>query len=482
MAKSKTTDYWIKRAKERSLEDIRDTNEVVKLVDKQFKKSMKMIEKEMAMIFHRFTEDNELDYNLAIELLTGDEYKDFRMDLKEYIDLIEDPNILLELNTLSARSRITKLEASFLELQKHLDELYLYQHTQIEELMKATTEVNYYKTIFDMGIASSVPVKEFHKLTKAEIIKDFEKPWSGKNFSERLWTNRTKLKDALEEEIIQAAIQGTNTQLAAERLMKKLEVSKKVASRLIHTEQAYFSNLGSLKAYKELGTKEYIYIATLDLKTSDVCRDLDHEVFKVEDGQSGKNMPPMHPHCRSTTAPYTGELTGTRMARDKDNNSVRVDKNLSYHEWHNKYVKSDPEFLLEEKKWKNRHSDKKQFERYRKLNAKVPRKLDDFQEIKYNVPVRMNLQLLASKDLLKQTDKQIMKGIKSNVKQIEKHKEKVLNPHLFDPEFNTYTDKHKEGLVRHWKKEIKTFEKNIGDSIEELEKRGVDVSEWKNKQ
>jgi len=386
MPKKKNSDYWIKRAEERAKADIRASDEVIKSINEAFYKAFKQIEKEIATLFYRYSEDNELDYDLAIKLLTGDEYKSFRMELEEYIGLIESPEILLELNTLSTKSRISHLEESFFHIQKQIDKVYSHQSEVMQDLMKESIQSNYYKSIFDVGkvITTDIAVKEFHKLTINEIIKEFERPWSGKNFSERLWKNRIKLKEALEEEIIKMAISGANPEQAAETIAKKMNMAKKTAATLVHTEQAYFSGFGTLKAYKEMGVDKYIYIATLDMKTSDICRDLDHEVFGVTVAQAGVNYPPMHPRCRSTTGPYTGDLEGTRMARDKDGNSVRVDKSLSYKEWYRKYVESNPEYLLEEKKWKNRHSDKKQLERYRKLSNKVPRKLEDFQNIKYN--------------------------------------------------------------------------------------------------
>ena len=257
----------------------------------------------------------------------------------------------------------------------------------MQELMKDSVQKNYYKSIFDVGkvLAGDVAIKEFHKLTIDEIVKEFERPWSGKNFSERLWKNRTKLKDALEEEIIKMAVSGANPEQAADTIAKKMDVAKRTAATLVHTEQAYFSGFGSLKAYREMGVDKYIYIATLDMKTSDICRDLDHEVFDVSQAQAGVNYPPMHPRCRSATAPYTGKLEGTRTARDKDGNEVKVDKSLNYKEWYKQYVESNPEYLIEEKKWKNRHSDKKLHEKYRKIYGKdIPKTFEDFQKLKYN--------------------------------------------------------------------------------------------------
>ena len=381
----KKSNYWIQRALERSQADIRSADEVVKTINDAFYNCLKEIEKEISVLYYRYAEDNELDYDLATKLLTGDEYKSFRMGLEEYMDLIDSPEIQLELNTLSTRSRISHLEETFFNIQKQIDKAYIYQHEAVESLMKESLQTNYHRVIFDIGVATGeTVVKDFHKLTIGEIVKEFEKPWSGKNFSERIWKNRAKLKDALEEEIVKMAISGADCTQAIESVAKKMDVSKKAAATLVHTEQAYFSSLGTLKAYNEMGVEEYIYVATLDLRTSDICRDLDHEVFSIKDAQAGVNYPPMHPRCRSTTAPYTGALEGTRTARDMFNNEVKVDKSLNYKEWHKKYVESDPKYLIEEKKWKNRHSDKKQLERYKKAGVEVPKSFDKYQEMKYN--------------------------------------------------------------------------------------------------
>nr|DAY22204.1 MAG TPA: minor capsid protein [Caudoviricetes sp.] len=381
----KKSNYWIQRALERSRADIRSADEVVKTINDAFYNCLKEIEKEISVLYYRYAEDNELDYDLATKLLTGDEYKSFRMGLEEYMDLIDSPEIQLELNTLSTRSRISHLEETFFNIQKQIDKAYIYQHEAVESLMKESLQTNYHRVIFDIGVATGETViKDFHRLTIGEIVKEFERPWSGKNFSERIWKNRAKLKDALEEEIVKMAISGADCTQAIESVAKKMDVSKRAAATLVHTEQAYFSSLGTLKAYNEMGVDKYIYVATLDFRTSDICRDLDHEVFDIKDAQAGVNYPPMHPRCRSTTAPYTGAMEGTRTARDMFNNEVKVDKSLNYKEWHKKYVESDPKYLIEEKKWKNRHSDKKQFEKYKNLGYDGVKLFDDFQKIKYN--------------------------------------------------------------------------------------------------
>jgi len=59
---------------------------------------------------------------------------------------------------------------------------------------------------------------------------------------------------------------------------------------------------------------------------------------------------------------------------------------MTYEQWYDKYIGGNQEALLEEKKWKNRHADKKQYERYKKVLGEDlgVKSLDDFQNLKYN--------------------------------------------------------------------------------------------------
>ena len=45
--------------------------------------------------------------------------------LEEYMDWIDNPEIQLELNTLSTRSRISHLEEIFINIQKQIDKAYI---------------------------------------------------------------------------------------------------------------------------------------------------------------------------------------------------------------------------------------------------------------------------------------------------------------------------------------------------------------------
>lgn len=101
----------------------------------------------------------------------------------------------------------------------------------------------------------------------------------------------------------------------------------------------------------------------------------------------GINYPPLHPRCRCTTVPVTEFRIGSkRAARNPATGKTEyVEKKLTYEEWHRKYVEDDPAGTSVEKKYKNARADQQQFEKYRAIfKTEMPRKLDAFQNMKYN--------------------------------------------------------------------------------------------------
>ena len=78
--------------------------------------------------------------------------------------------------------------------------------------------------------------------------------------------------------------------------------------------------------------------------------------------------------------------SGTRWARDPvTGKSIKVPADMTYQQWYEKYVQSNPTAVLNEKKQKRSSADAEQYRRYKKiLGENAPPTLDKFIEIKYN--------------------------------------------------------------------------------------------------
>lgn len=86
--------------------------------------------------------------------------------------------------------------------------------------------------------------------------------------------------------------------------------------------------------------------------------------------------------------------------------------------------------------------------------------------------IDMNLQLFAETNLVNETSAALRKGIRRLKANIEEHVDKINNPQKYASDWDEYTEAKKNGLIRHWKKEISNFEKSISNRVNELKRRG----------
>lgn len=347
------SEYWINREKEKLKAHLGDVTKTEKILHRNLKKASKDIEEEIYKLYSRYSKENRLSYAEANKLLTGPKYKEWRMDLKDYVDEItktDNKELLLELNTLSAKSSITGLEEQLYQIQKILDRDYIFKHKEVKKLLKAGVKNSFTQTAYTIENLNGFHTS-FSMISQKDIEDIINLPWSGKNYSNRLWANRTKLKDKVQEQIVQATIQGKDLRQCIKDVSETMEATREVTKRLINTEHAYACSQGDLKMYEEFGIDRYEYVATLDSKTSNICRGLDGKVYKRSEAISGVNFPPTHPHCRSTTVPADVETLGdeTRIAKDSKGNYIYLKANTTYED----YIKA-----LETGNWNNIKANK----------------------------------------------------------------------------------------------------------------------------
>ncbi|MBR2547769.1 MAG: minor capsid protein [Eubacterium sp.] len=104
---------------------------------------------------------------------------------------------------------------------------------------------------------------------------------------------------------------------------------------MIRIEATNAATNGEKSAYEDAGIDEYEVLETLDIKTCDVCGEMDGHVDKVKDMEAGVNAPPFHPNCRGTTIAHfddENDIDETRIARDEYGNPIHVDGDTTWEE------------------------------------------------------------------------------------------------------------------------------------------------------
>lgn len=385
----KNSDYWKERFEQLNESLLNKGEEYYKSLDKEYRKAMNTIELQINNWYMRIANNNEISMAEAKKWLREKELEEFQWTVEEYIEkgktLKYSDEWMTELENASARVHIRRLEALEIQLKQTVEELYQRQYEELSERLKAIYEEGYYHTAFEVqkgfNVGWSIPALDSNRVEKV-----VSKPWTsdGINFSDRIWKAKDDLINILHTELTQSIIMGKAPDQAIAKIAKKFNTSKTRAGRLIMTESAFFASVSQKDCFNELGVEEYKVCATLDLRTSEICRDMDGKVFKMSDYEPGITAPPFHCWCRTTTIPYFEDNVGERIARSSDGKSYYVPNNMTYREWYEKYVKSNPDELLAEKKYQNRHADKKQHASYKKvLGKEVPSSLDAFQNLKY---------------------------------------------------------------------------------------------------
>ena len=286
-------EYWQKREEEKSSRNIKNSNKLAKELENHYKLASKYIEKEINTLFERYAKDNQLTYTEATKYLTGEEFKVWRTDIKGYLKMIEDnPEILLELNTLAMKSRITRWEELKYEIDKILNNLYQTTLESTTELLTDALIENYNRNVFNISKNAGY-LANFSGINQKTINKILSYEWSGNNYSTRIWKNTNQLKDVIKEEILQMIIRGEDSRKIAKRVSERMDTSYKNAVRLVQTEHSYICTKANEETYKDLGIEKYQFLATPSERTCKVCGNLDLKVFKVTEAKVGINYPPL---------------------------------------------------------------------------------------------------------------------------------------------------------------------------------------------
>lgn len=231
------------------------------------------------------------------------------------------------------KARMTRLEYLYADCWAESKKASL-KHQQIETKAHRETIKNaYYKTIYDTGVGLKINLA-FSKLDNRAVNQVLNTKFLGGNYSERIWNNTDKLANSLKEVIGSAIARGESYSKTARGIRERFGVTQYEATRLVQTETCYFQNQAEIEALKTMGIEKYKFIATLDSRTSDICREHDKKVYNIEDAKAGENLPPLHPNCRSTVSAYLGEEyeSAIRIARNEDGENEYVD-NVPYNEW-----------------------------------------------------------------------------------------------------------------------------------------------------
>lgn len=302
--------YWEKRTKAiMDLLDVKDTELATALL-KEYKAASDDIARKIDDFYEKYADNNTISYDEARKRVRAVDLDDYVKRANAYrMSNKDNPELLKRLNAQYMTSKISRLELLKLEIDFRI----LQASNDQSETFTAylAKESAYIYSALSVGNAIKT-------LNEREIETILQMEWSGASYSQRIWRDNDVLANKLKDELVKAAINGTNPRVTAKKLRDTFGGTKPNTERLVRTESTYVANASTAKRYDNMGVKEYEFMAVLDRRTSSICREMNGQTFPLSEFMPGTNAPAMHPNCRSTIVPAASDLTKYNKYLDSD--------------------------------------------------------------------------------------------------------------------------------------------------------------------
>ena len=328
-----SSDYWERRSLSTALNAIENEEDYLRRLKGIYDRANQDIQDKLAVVYTRYAKNNNISLTEAYSQLPKDMETKYKADVEEYVKLATehqgDPKwkqYLLNQSLMHKHSVLNQLQTEYRKVVYDID----MEQTGGKFLEKIYTNTDYYNQYLNGND------EEFAKVDKDRIQRLLAEDWSGGGgFSEKIWGNKEKLIKALDETVIKGFATGQSYDRLAKELAKKMDTSYSNAQRLIMTESARMDNQSLLDRYREMGATKLEFVATLDMKTSDICRAMDGTIIEIDNAKIGLNVPPLHPYCRSVIAPVIEDDEGseTRMYRDPETGKSKKGKLKTYKDY-----------------------------------------------------------------------------------------------------------------------------------------------------
>jgi len=230
-------------------------------------------------------------------------------------------SILKELALLNSKTDLSLSEVYKWGRLDRLNELIIEEGKALgtQSVSLARSDLRAVYTASGQQLADSLTL-EWVRLPSEKVTALLSYPWSGDNFSSRIWDNTEKLITTVRQTLTRGFVTGDSFHVMASDLDNVMGRGLANADRLIRTEGMFFINQSQLDQYREWGFERVRYLAIDDNRTCDDCAVFDRQVFEV-----GSEEPlPLHPNCRCTYIPVVEDL------RAKLREEGRSGKDIAY--------------------------------------------------------------------------------------------------------------------------------------------------------
>lgn len=315
MSKQSNLEYWRRREAEWEREYQRDMMRYEREIDQIYKNLMDDMQAEIDGWYAKFAKQEGLSMSDAQIKLSKADQDYYARRARERCELAEidmkagnrdHENIYFsdlanaEMRIYNAKMRISRMEAlkGMLRLETMRATGLIDQ--RMHDILIKDAEDKLRKEAKILGPTVLGAIHRIPTIVRASF--------HGATFSKRLWgSHQDTMKRDLQKILARGLIMGESPERFRKQIEKDLQIegtkAKKAAKRLLATEFARVQVQAQAEAFKEIGIEEFQFVTAAGC--CDDCQANDGKIFKLRKGETGGNLPPMHPHCRCAIAPYS---------------------------------------------------------------------------------------------------------------------------------------------------------------------------------
>lgn len=342
--KSRTDNYWEQRSIERQLLSEQKLSKYEKQIRSSYTKGMNAIETDLNLIMDNY--QKYVNKRFGVQLS--------RTEASDFLNAVVDPSTMGQLRgrwksrgvnideilaqTGNYSSRITNKQMYRQSVDLAMGEI---ASQEIEISKMAYTDIisdSYSRKIFDISKGTGLDLS-MQSIDLNQIQNIMNMNWSGEHFSSRVWRNTSQVAKELKGLFTIDMLSNRPTAALINDLDNFTDYGRYASARLIRTESNAMRTETEAQVSMDLGLEKYRILATLDMKTSEVCQKMDLKVFLYKDLKIGETAPPFHPNCRTITQDQFDDVDYSkleRIARDPvTGETMYVPGDMTYEDWMN---------------------------------------------------------------------------------------------------------------------------------------------------
>lgn len=283
--------YWEQRQQQLVSQLEKDESALKKKMSDYYDKESRKLEKEIAAYYTMYGTDNVIEYRTLMQNLSDEDkrrlierMKDFAQLYPEYADVLPVRESIYNLNRLEGLQHSIRMQQYEMGA---IDNQALKKHLEKQAMLAANTMAE------ELGFGAN-----FYSMNPDIIKKLINQKWAEeKNFSERIWGNRQKLAEYLNNDFAAGIARGDSYQNLMRGLRKRFaNVSRRDMQRLIYTEGTFAINEGMITPFED-DFEEY-NLSIADANACPICKKIQRKKFNISERKAGINFPPLHAWCR----------------------------------------------------------------------------------------------------------------------------------------------------------------------------------------